>query len=106
MNSDQQRMWDMLSSNYARLSHLWGQEMTQLIQAKKRKKFLARANYYIGLVLNWPVEDRVRAVKTWLTFYKLPFEPDRLECFTQFHETTSDYILQNIKQIAVYEQTT
>ena len=104
MTDDQQLVWDLLSAKYAHLSHIWGQELQELTKKKNKDLFHAQANYRLGATLSWPVEDRARALKTWLTAYQLPLDPKLMPHMDQFHATTGDFVIQNSRQITVYEK--
>jgi hypothetical protein len=104
MNDDQQLFWDVISCNYSRISHAWGQEMLDLVKRNKMKKFHNMANGCVSATLSWPTDARSRAVKTWLSIYRLPFDPRHMESFDAFHKTTSSYILNNGKHIHSYDE--
>jgi len=102
--TNQELMWDLLGAKYARISHAWGQELQELSKKRSKKRFYARADQCLGATLSWPVEDRARAVKTWLTSYQLPFDPRHMTHIDQFHKTTGNFVIQNSRQITVYEK--
>ena len=104
MNSDQELMWDLLSAKYARISHAWGQELAALSKKRNKKQFHTQADQCLSATLAWPVEDRARAVKTWLTTYQIPMDPRFMPHMDQFHMTTGAFVFQNVRQIAVYEK--
>lgn len=104
MTPEQQQVWGIVSGNYALVSHVWGKELAELAEKQSKNKFHSRANEYLTAILDWPIEERCRAVKTWLSVYSIPLEPDRLDSFTQFHEITGPFILNQIKKILVYDQ--
>ena len=104
MTDDQQLVWDLLSARYARISHAWGQELQELSKRPSKKRFHAQADQYLSATLAWPVEDRARAVKTWLTTYQIPMDPRFMPHMDQFHMTTGMFVFQNVRQIAVYEK--
>lgn len=104
MTLDQELMWNLLSAKYARISHAWGQELQELSKKRGKKQFHAQADQYLGATLAWPVADRARAVKTWLSTYQLPFDPGLMPHMDQFHDTTGDFVIQNSRQITVYEK--
>ena len=104
MTDDQLLVWDLLSARYARISHVWGQELQELSKKRRKKQFHAQANHYLGATLSWPVEDRARAVKTWLSTYHLPFDPRYMPHMDQFHKLTGEFVIQNSREITVYEK--
>ena len=104
MTNDQQLVWDLLSARYAHISHVWGQELQELSKKQGKKRFHAQADHYLGATLTWPVEDRARAVKTWLSTYQLPFDPRFMPHMDQFHKITGEFVIQNSREITVYEK--
>ena len=104
MTNDQQLAWDLLSAKYARVSHVWGQELQELSKKRGKKRFHAQADQCLSATLGWPVEERARAVKTWLITYQLPLNPKLMPHMDQFHMTTGDFVFQNVRQITAYEK--
>ena len=104
MTENQQLVWDIISCNYSRISHVWGREMQDLVKQNKMKKFHTRANNCVSTTLSWPADARSRAVKTWLSIYRLPFNPRRLAAFDDFHKTTASYIFNNANHITSYDE--
>jgi hypothetical protein len=102
MTDDQQLAWDLLSGNHRKLAHLWGQELLELSKKRGKKQFHARADECLSITLSWPVEARSRAVKTWLSTYRVPFDPGRMPHMDQFHKTTGDFVIQNARNITPY----
>jgi len=47
-------------------------------------------------------EQSVRILKTWLSTYKLPLDPNRLKTFDQFHEQFGKFIIDNTEIIQSY----
>lgn len=70
----------------------------------KMKKFHRMADNCVSAVLLWPADARARAVKTWLSSYRLPFDPRRMDSFDDFHKTTASYIFNNAKHIHSYDE--
>jgi len=103
MNPAQELMWDLLSNNHARLAHAWGQELLGLSKKRSKKQFRARADECLSSTLSWPVEARARAVKTWLSKYRIPLNPSELASFGRFHETTGSFVFNNSRSIRAYE---
>lgn len=102
-NLPQDLMWDLLCDNHRKLSHIWGQELLELSKKRGGKRFRARVNECLSNTLSWPVEARARAVKTWLSTYRIPLDPGKMSSFDCFHKTTGDFIINNIKSIQAYE---
>jgi carboxylesterase type B len=105
MSNDQELMWDLLSARYARISHAWGQELAALSKKRNKKKFHAQADQRLSATLAWPVEDRARAVKTWLSTYRIPLNPAEMSSFGRFHKTTGSFVFDNCRSILAYEYT-
>lgn len=104
MTDDQQLMWDTLSCNYAKISHAWAQELTQLNKPRSQRLFHAHVDKCLNTTLSWPVEQRARAIKTWLSTYRLPLDLKKLKCSEQFRQSTGDYIVDNSRYITAYER--
>jgi hypothetical protein len=103
MTEDQQLAWDMLSCNYAKLAHAWGHELSVLSKIRGKKRFHAKAEQCLQTTLSWPTEERARAVKTWLSTYQLPLDPERLHSFNRFHETTASFVVTYSRDLRAYE---
>jgi hypothetical protein len=103
MTADQELAWDMLSNNHARLAHAWGQELLKLSKKRGRKQFHSRADECLQVTLSWPMEARARAVKTWLSTYKIPLDPEQMLSFDRFHEITGSFVVNNSRDIQAYE---
>ena len=89
MTPEQKFMWDLLSNNYATLTH---EMAAKIVQADKR--WLNRkANKFLGVINTWPIEDAVRAMRTWLTIYNMPLSPSKLSNYHAFYERCGAYIL-------------
>ena len=101
--TDKELMWDILSGNHAHLAHAWGQELLELSKKQSKKQFRVRANECLYCTLSWPVEARSRAVKTWLSTYKIPLNPSELASCDQFHQTTASFVFNNSRSIQAYE---
>lgn len=100
---DKEYMWDLLSSNYSKLAHAWGQELAALSRRRNKQQFHARAEECLKATLLWPVDARSRTVKTWLSTYQLPLDQGKLESFNQWHELTSHYVFANQRNIQSYD---
>ena len=103
--TDKELMWNILSGNYAHLAHAWGQELLELSKKQSKKRFRARANECLSCTLSWPVEARARAVKTWLSTYRIPLNPAEMSSFGRFHKTTGSFVFDNCRSILAYEYT-
>lgn len=104
MITDRELMWDLLSNNHARLTHVWGQELQELSKKRSKKRFHARVDECLSCTLSWPVDARSRAVKTWLSTYRLPLEPAQLPSFDHFHRTTGQFVFDHSRSIQAYEE--
>ena len=103
MNLDKQLTWDVLSGNYASISHAWGKKLLVLSQRKNKQAFHNRANKCMLEILSWPVDARCRTVKTWLSHYQLPLDPKRMDAFDDFHITTGAYVVANARRLTSYD---
>jgi len=103
MTEEQQMSWDILSGNYPKLAHAWGHELSVLSKLRGKKRFYAKAEQCLQTTLSWPIEERARAVKTWLNKYQLPLEPERLPSFDRFHETTAGFVVRQGRALQAYE---
>jgi hypothetical protein len=99
MTEEQETMWNVLTNNAEYLSHKWAKELESL----KGKKFHRAANDYLGFVVdNFGDEEAARSIKTWLTTYRLPLDPDKLDNFDAFHRKFGHYIATEIRNIRSY----
>ena len=90
MTPEQKVMWDHLCNNYPKLAH---EMAVKIVQADKR--WLNRkANKFLGVINTWPIEDAVRAMRTWLTIYKMPLSPSKLSNYQAFYDRCGAYILE------------
>jgi hypothetical protein len=48
------------------------------------------------------IEQTTNIVKTWLSYYQLPFDPERLKTFDQFHQHHGKFISEHAKCIRSY----
>jgi hypothetical protein len=46
------------------------------------------------VINTWPIEDAVRAMRTWLTIYKMPLSPSKLSNYQAFYDRCGAYILE------------
>ena len=90
MTPEQKVMWDHLSANYPTLTH---EMAAKIVQADKRW-FHRKANKFLGVINTWPIEDAVRAMRTWLTIYHIPLSPSKLSNYHAFYERCGAYILE------------
>ena len=102
MSTDSELMWDLLSNNHGKLAHVWGQELAALSKKKSKKQFRARADECLSCTLSWPIDARARAVKTWLSTYRVPLNPAEMPSFGRFHETTGDFVFDHHQNIRAY----
>ena len=99
MTEEQETMWNVLTNNAEYLSHKWAKELESL----KGKKFHNVADHYLGFVVdNFGDEEASRTIKTWLTTYRLPLDPDKLDNFDAFHRKFGPYIANEIRNIRSY----
>ena len=91
MTEDQQLVWDLLTNNAEHLCHAWAKDIM-----KSRRGIDRRADHYIGVMLReFSVDDTCRVLHTWLQWYKMPLDPNKLENFNNFHKQCGSYIVQS-----------
>jgi hypothetical protein len=95
MTENQQLMWDILCSDPKELCHIWAQDIM-----KSTRYLHRRADRYLGIALKlFSANDTARMLKTWLTDYRMPLDPDKLKNFDLFHETCGKRIALAAKEI-------
>jgi len=100
MTSDQELMWNVLTNNPEFLAHRWGKELSAL----KGKRFHTACNQHLRFIVdNFSTEEAARTVKTWLSTYKLPLDPNELNAFDDFHAKFGRYIINDVANIKAYE---
>ena len=105
MLSEQERFVLLLKGpeDYA---HRAGEEMLSVLNGGKRPRYKAMskvADQHIETVLEvFNSEESTRIVKTWLSNYRLPFDPDRLNSFDRFHNSLGRFITDNPERIRSY----
>jgi hypothetical protein len=105
MLSEQERFMLLLKGpeDYA---HRAGKEMLTVLNGGKRLRHKAMskvADQHIETVLEvFNSEESTRIVKTWLSNYRLPFDPDRLNSFDRFHNSLGRFITDNPERIRSY----
>jgi hypothetical protein len=105
MLSEQQRLIVALkgAEHYA---HEAAEEMLSVLHAGKRPRYVAMskvADRHFAVIMQvFDVEQNTRIIKTWLSRYQLPFNPDKLSTFDQFHGTHGRYIADNPQSIRGY----
>lgn len=97
MNS-QQRFWAILSNDYMQLSNIWYQKLSSHPD-RDHEDYWSTVNEFFNEIVNWPVPLQVKAVKTALSVYKFPFDPDRIKAFDCFHERCNGYIISNLRNL-------
>jgi hypothetical protein len=101
--SEQELMWAILKSDPTIIAHRYGQELTELASKRNKRKFNARANELLSLVMDLMPDSMsvLGIVKCWLSYYKLPLDPKKLPAFDRFHENYNHIIVNNPRQIPV-----
>ena len=95
MTDEQQLMWDTLSANPAGLCHSWARDILRSKRSMHRK-----ADKYLGQALKlFTVEDIAAILKTWLTHYNIPLNPNKLENYETFHRRCGPYVFANSRSI-------
>jgi hypothetical protein len=106
MRSEEQKFLLLLKGpeDYA---HRAGQEMLSVLNSGKRLRHKAMskvADQHLEIILDvFNNEQATRIVKTWLSSYHLPFDPDRLKSFDRFHDSLGSFITDNPEQIRSYQ---
>ncbi len=105
MLSEQQRLWIALKGA-ERYAHEAAEDMLSALNAGKRPRYTAMskvADRHFAVIMEvFDVEQNIRIIKTWLSRYQLPFDPDKLATFDQFHGTHGKYIADNPQSIRGY----
>ncbi len=105
MLSEQQRLWVALkgAEHYA---HEAAKEMLSVLNAGKRPRYTAMskiADRHFAVIMQvFDIEQNTRILKTWLSRYQLPFNPEKLVTFDQFHSTHGNFIAENPQLIRSY----
>jgi hypothetical protein len=106
MLSEEQRLMLLLKGpeDYA---HRAGREMLAVLNGGKRLRYKAMfkvADQHFETVMQvFNIEQSIRIIKTWLSTYQLPFDPDRLKTFDQFHNTHSSFIHDHPERVRSYQ---
>ena len=105
MMSEHQRLMALLKGPdwYA---HESGKDLLAVLNQGKRKRYKSMnstADKHILTIMNlFDKEQSARILKTWLTTYCLPLDPNRLKTFDQFHEQFGEFIIDNTTIIQSY----
>ena len=105
MLSEEQRFLLLLKGpeDYA---HRAGSEMLSVLNSGKRPRYGAMSKvadqHFETIMQTFNVEQNINIVKTWVSSYHLPFDPDRLKSFDQFHQLYGGFITDNPKLIRSY----
>ena len=105
MMSDSDRLITLLKGPdwYA---HRAANEMLMILNQGKRKRYKSMnstADKHLLTIMDlFDKEQSVRILKTWLSTYQLPLDPDRLKTFDQFHEQFGKFITNNAGLIKSY----
>jgi hypothetical protein len=104
LDDDKELMWDLLTANPTTIAHIYGQELLALSKKRNQKKFHARADELLTLVMN-NVSDPVMVVavaKCWLSHYRIPLVPREIPSFDRFHTNYSSLVTHaNARDIPV-----
>ena len=96
MMSDSDRLITLLKGPdwYA---HESGKELLAVLNQGKRKRYKSMnstADKHLLTIMDlFNKEQSVRILKTWLTTYSLPLDPNRLKTYDQFHEQFGEFII-------------
>jgi hypothetical protein len=105
MLSEEQRLMLLLKGpeDYA---HRAGREMLSVLNGGKRLRYKAMfkvADQHFETVMQvFNIEQSIRIIKTWLSTYQLPFDPDRLNSFDRFHNSLGTFITDYPERIRSY----
>jgi hypothetical protein len=87
-------------------AHESAKELLDILNQGKRKRYKsmsAMADRHIEIIMEcFNDEDSIRILKTWLSTYRLPLNPDRLKTFEQFHNRVGKLAIQNAESIRSY----
>ena len=87
-------------------AHRAAEEMLSVLNAGKRKRYVAMfktADRHFEIIMQvFNIEQNTNIVKTWLSRYHLPFDPDRLKSFDLFHQSHGGFITDNAASIRSY----
>lgn len=87
-------------------AHRAGREMLAALNSGKRPRYKAMskiADRHIETVLDvFDLEESTRIIKTWLSNYHLPFDPERLNSFNRFHNSLGTFITDYPERIRSY----
>ena len=99
MTPDQQRFWNVLKFDPQYFAHICGKDM----KGKSENRVNKEAQNYLDLAMeHLSREDLVAVVKTWLNYYHLPLNPNKLgTVFDEFHEKYGSYIVNNSQNITM-----
>jgi hypothetical protein len=105
MRSEQEKFLLLLKGpeDYA---HRAGEEMLSVLNSGKRPRYSAMSKvadqHFETIMQTFNIEQNINIVKTWVSSYHLPFDPDRLKSFDQFHQLYGSFITDNPKLIRSY----
>jgi len=99
LTPDQQDFWNCLKFDAQYFAHSCGKDM----KGKSENKVNKEAQNYLDLAMgHLSVEDLTGVVKTWLSYYHLPLDPNKLgETFDKFHKKYGAWIANNSKNITM-----
>ena len=87
-------------------AHESGKDLLAVLNQGKRKRYKSMnstADKHLLTIMDlFNKEQSVRILKTWLTTYSLPLDPNRLKTFDQFHEQFGKFIIDNTEIIQSY----
>ena len=99
LTPDQQDFWNCLKFDAQYFAHSCGKDM----KGKSENKVNKEAQNYLDLAMgHLSVEDLTGVVKTWLSYYHLPLDPNKLgEPYDKFHKKYGAWIANNAKNITM-----
>ena len=103
LTNEQEKMWAYLKCDPQVLVHQWAEEMLSVKKSKIKLNKLAE-EYLSYMIEHFSIQDTARVIKTWLTTYKLPLEPDRITSFDAFHDYCGSYIHNYCDKLTAFER--
>ena len=99
LTPEQQNFWNQLKFDAQYFAHICGNEM----RGKSVKTVNKLCSNYLNLAMDiLSTEELTSVVKTWLNYYHLPLDPNKLgEVFDKFHNKYGTWVANNAKNITM-----
>lgn len=104
---DKETFWAILKGP-EQFAHQTGQELAAMMNQKrlspKRQRLInSHADGYIKVMMQlFDKEDLGRIIKTWLSIYRIPLDPDMLTTFDEYHILIGEHLAQQAFNIKPY----